>query len=69
MSEPIRYCLVTGFECLTCEPGTLCALLARDIEPPRYIDPSFPERACDCCGKLYRGPSVYCSLECAMDDL
>jgi RecJ-like exonuclease len=34
-----------------------------------YIDPAFPERACDYCGKLYRGPAVYCSLECATDDL
>lgn len=34
-----------------------------------YSDPSYPERACDYCGKLYRGRAVYCSLECATDDL
>ena len=34
----------------------------------RYIDATFPERACDKCGKLYRGPAVYCSLECAIAD-
>jgi hypothetical protein len=37
--------------------------------PEAYIDESFDERACDFCGKLYRGPAVYCSLECATDDL
>jgi RecJ-like exonuclease len=34
-----------------------------------YINPDYPERTCDYCGKLYRGPAVYCSLECATDDL
>jgi hypothetical protein len=33
-----------------------------------YVDPTCDERACDHCGKLYRGPSVYCSFECAMAD-
>jgi Family of unknown function (DUF6166) len=33
-----------------------------------YSDPSCPERACDYCGKPYRGPAVYCSLECATAD-
>ena len=33
-----------------------------------YADPSFDERACDRCGKLYRGPAVYCSLTCAIKD-
>lgn len=34
----------------------------------RYRDDTFPERLCDGCGQLYRGPAVYCSLECAVDD-
>ena len=34
--------------------------------PEAYCDESFGERACDFCGRLYRGPAVYCSLECAM---
>jgi hypothetical protein len=33
-----------------------------------YRDDSFPKRACDRCGKNYRGPAVYCSLECATAD-
>lgn len=33
-----------------------------------YRDDTFPERLCDGCGKLYRGPAVYCSLECAVGD-
>jgi hypothetical protein len=33
-----------------------------------YRDETFPERACDKCGKLYRGPAVYCSLTCALAD-
>jgi hypothetical protein len=34
----------------------------------RYRDDRFAERQCDCCGKPYRGPAVYCSLECAIAD-
>lgn len=34
-----------------------------------YRDDAFPERLCDFCGTLYRGPAVYCSLECATEDL
>ena len=33
-----------------------------------YRDDSFSERTCDKCGKRYRGPAVYCSLECAEAD-
>jgi hypothetical protein len=36
--------------------------------PEAYRDESFDERACDLCGKPYRGPAVYCSLECALAD-
>lgn len=34
----------------------------------KYSDPTFPERRCDFCGLPYRGPAVYCSLECALAD-
>ena len=31
-----------------------------------YRDAGCPERTCDNCGKTYRGPAVFCSLECAL---
>ena len=33
-----------------------------------YRDDTCPERMCDRCSRLYRGPAVYCSLECAIAD-
>lgn len=36
--------------------------------PDPYQDDRFVERPCDKCGKPYRGPAVYCSLECALED-
>lgn len=33
-----------------------------------YHDPTCPPRNCDKCGKVYTGPAVYCSLECAVAD-
>ena len=33
-----------------------------------YVDASKPERECEYCGRLYRGPAVYCSLQCALAD-
>lgn len=33
-----------------------------------YRDDTFPGRCCDYCGQSYRGPAVYCSLECALAD-
>ena len=33
-----------------------------------YRDPAYPWRACDGCGRPYRGPAVYCSLDCAVAD-
>lgn len=33
-----------------------------------YRDDRYPSRLCDFCGNEYRGPAVYCSLECAMAD-
>ncbi len=41
-------------------------LRARDAA---YVDESFPERKCDHCEKLYRGPAVYCSWICATLDV
>ena len=37
------------------------------IDDP-YRDEAFVERACDHCGKSYRGPAVYCSFECTVAD-
>jgi hypothetical protein len=53
--------------------------LIRELLPPlperttafaraAYRDDSFPARLCDHCGTPYRGPAVYCSLECAVAD-
>lgn len=33
-----------------------------------YVDPRYDPRDCDCCGKQYRGPAVYCSRRCAYED-
>lgn len=33
-----------------------------------YRDDRYPERRCDHCDTPYRGPAVYCSLECAQAD-
>ncbi len=33
-----------------------------------YCDDSKPPRHCDHCNRLYRGPAVYCCLECAEAD-
>jgi len=33
-----------------------------------YHDNRYEERKCDLCGRLYRGPAVYCSLNCAESD-
>ena len=33
-----------------------------------YNDDSFAPRRCDRCQTEYRGPAVYCSLECAIAD-
>lgn len=31
-----------------------------------YVNPDWPPRACDHCGKEYHGPAVFCSLTCAL---
>lgn len=33
-----------------------------------YRNESCRKRLCEKCGKPYRGPAVYCSLECALAD-
>lgn len=33
-----------------------------------YSDDTLPWRKCDGCARPYRGPAVYCSLECAIAD-
>lgn len=49
------------------ERDRLCDAAKAAVEAD-YRDDSFPERACDRCGTLYRGPAVYCSLKCALAD-
>ena len=34
----------------------------------KYRNENCRQRNCDHCGKPYRGPAVYCSLQCALDD-
>lgn len=33
-----------------------------------YRDNSYNERECDYCRKPYKGPAVYCCIECALAD-
>jgi hypothetical protein len=56
LSDP---CAICGRPWRQCECG----------EPlDAYRDDRFAERGCDRCGKAYRGPAIYCSLECALAD-
>lgn len=41
---------------------------ATDFARASYRDDSYPERLCDHCRTPYRGPAVYCTLECALAD-
>ena len=48
-----------------------CHVFVDDAPAPAadpYRDARFPPRRCDHCEKLYQGPAVYCSLECAIAD-
>jgi RecJ-like exonuclease len=56
--------------CLECNGSGIvsCCDSAGARPAAAYRDPQFPERACDKCGELYRGPAVYCSLRCALAD-
>ena len=62
-------CLGCGCKLEADEPQPLYCVRCC-IAPRRnpYRDEGSPERACDHCGKLYRGPAVYCSLACALAD-
>lgn len=42
--------------------------LAQRRAEEAYRDDKFCARPCDRCGQWYRGPAVYCSLECAQED-
>lgn len=57
-----------GQPCPECFGGQVSCCEGTSCGDP-YDDPSYPERKCDYCGKLYRGPAVYCSLICATDDI
>ena len=51
--------------------GHLVARKAGDAEldpEAAYRDDTWEERECDRCGRLYRGPAVYCSFVCAVRD-
>jgi hypothetical protein len=39
-------------------------LLTRATAFAAYHDDSYPERRCEHCGTLYRGPAVYCGRRC-----
>lgn len=56
--------------CPECLGGVAYCCEGAPPPPPRelYEDVSYPARECDHCGKTYRGPAVYCSLECALAD-
>lgn len=54
-------------ECMGSGVASCCDAAGSGDDP--YRDNRFAERACDYCGKPYRGPALYCSLECATDDL
>lgn len=60
--------MINGQPCPECLSGQVSCCEGASCGDP-YDDPSYPERECDYCRKLYRGPAVYCSLECATDDL
>jgi hypothetical protein len=67
-TEDVRYAV--------CRDSTVEALQAHAREAGReemrkraiklYRNENYRERNCDNCGKPYRGPAVYCSLECAL---
>jgi hypothetical protein len=42
--------------------------MAQWVRVGSYVDESCAERACDHCGRLYRGPAVYCRQLCALED-
>ena len=75
--EALRRFPAMRIVCVQCiEPHTREVLVPGALDEPfesvpaakAYRDARYPERACDRCGGLYRGPAVYCSLDCAVAD-
>jgi hypothetical protein len=68
--EPCSECQGSGVT--SCCDAAGASNRAEKINMPHYAaaysDDTYPERLCDYCGTLYRGPAVYCSLECALED-
>ena len=50
------------------DPGPTLDDIDDSLAAGSYRDDVYPERLCDRCASLYRGPAVYCSLECAIAD-
>ena len=48
--------------------GNLPPVPSVRLEPNPYVDFRFPWRPCNKCGVSYRGPSMYCSQDCALGD-
>jgi RecJ-like exonuclease len=61
-------CLECGGSGIASCCDTAGASSAKERAEDSYGDPTFTARACDKCGALYRGPAVYCSLKCALED-
>lgn len=70
-TEPSMFCAACG--ALQAHAIIRCEQCGEPLVFPEfesgYRDDNFPERHCDFCGQLYRGPAVYCSLACATDDV
>jgi hypothetical protein len=54
--------------CPDCIGGIASCCDAAGAGEAAYRDDTCPERLCDRCGTLYRGPAVYCSLNCALEE-
>lgn len=54
--------------CGVCHGSGVASCCDGSVRTDPYDDPSYPERECDFCGNPYRGPAVYCSLECSTAD-
>lgn len=48
--------------------ANICLEAQRAADEAKYRDASHDERPCDRCHRPYRGPSLYCSLACALAD-
>lgn len=60
---------IGGYPCMNCLGGEVnCCDGENACNDDPYTDPAYTSRPCDRCGKWYRGPAVYCSRECAIED-